>query len=348
MFLFDNFEFLKDDKYTIINDGDKYILEKSAFNFDNNTIKYLSSNHREGYRLLSSRYIDGDNLFEIEEYKNDYIKLNSCQISSTGLIKDLNGDIYVHGGCSNMKRGDFSSIKKYKKVISISCFWSDCIWHFPTESLVGLKPLMDLIDDGFYIHITKKNKYTLQWLEILGIDSDKVIDGNISAEESYFPRLGKCGNPYFSQIKWLRDKIIENNELIEEEPNLDNKNLILIRRKKRSLSNSKGVESLLSEFCSKLGVNLYIHDDNNLPSLKEQQAIFSKASWVVAPHGAGGIHLLSMPKDSYYIEFLNSEINICYSRLSYLLGISYEGIGIEGSFVDLKNLYNVIERVMVK
>ena len=56
-------------------------------------------------------------------------------------------------------------------------------------------------------------------------------------------------------------------------------------------------------------------------------AIFNKAKVVIGPHGGGGTNLVATKNTTCFIEFLNtSGINLCYTRIAYLLNIEYFGI----------------------
>lgn len=108
------------------------------------------------------------------------------------------------------------------------------------------------------------------------------------------------------------------------------------------MQNYNQLYSLLNEFCKNSELTLYIHDDNQLPSLVEQQYKLNKAKIVFSPHGASGIHLICMQKGYHYIEMLSKEdINI-YSRLAYFCNINYKGISMEKNIIDLDKIKKAI------
>ena len=123
--------------------------------------------------------------------------------------------------------------------------------------------------------------------------------------------------------------------------------IILIKRNnRRPIKNYNQLEQLLVNFCKHTNLKLYIHDDNKLPPLIEQQQIFNKAKLVLAPHGAGGIHIPAMKSDSWYIEFLSIEdINICYTRLAYMCNINYKGVSMSNLTIDLMNVINILKEL---
>lgn len=261
-------------------------------------------------------------------------------VNTNGVIINYNKNIYLNGGClcNNTNHAFRGKIQKEKNIISITALWADGIWHFPFEAFVALKSIPHHILNKCKIHVSKITPFIAQWFELINIPSSRLITGNVYADTIYFPRMGKCGNPYISQIQWLK------NIVCKSLPNNIPKLVILIKRNyRRSLKNHHDLEKLLTFFCNKYNLKLYIHDDKNLPPLVEQHKIFNMAKYVFAPHGASGINIISMNPDSWYIEFLsNEDINICYSRLAYFSNVNYKAILMKNFTVDLNKVENIL------
>ena len=348
----ETFKFIFDEENnfhkTISNEVDnefKNFKHTAEFFLDNGIIQTLKTNRREHYRLFAENYNTSKKLFEIEKYNNDYITLNNSYVSSEGIIQTSKKELYVNGGCKcETPRFSFEEDNslQFDSVISISALWCEGIWHFPYESFVSLMAIPKDILTTSKIHITKKTNYVSKWLEYLNIPSSQVITGNVYANTLYLPRMGKCGQPYYSQIKWLKNIINENNSLLKQDNSKEY--IILVKRNyKRCLKNYDSLELLLDTFCKKNNFEFYIHDDSNLPSLQEQQKIFSNAKIVFAPHGAAGINIITMKETSLYVEFLSVEnVNLCYSRLSYLNNVNYKGISMYNSTVDLEKINQIL------
>ena len=233
-----------------------------------------------------------------------------------------------------------------QSVISIASMWSCGIWHFPYEALFALKTLPPDILNNTKIHVSKKTDFILQWLNLINIDSSQIVTGNIFSNKIYLPRMGKCGNPYYSQINWLKDKVNDNvKDIVIKHESL--KYVILIKRTNhRVLNNYTQLENELKQFSKDQNLELYIHDDSCLPMVKDQLNIFSKAKYVFASHGAAGINMITMKKDAWYIEFLNNEnINVCYARLAYLLNINYIGITIKNLSVEIEKMMDIYKTI---
>ena len=228
--------------------------------------------------------------------------------------------------------------------------WGNEIWHFPMECLSSLMSINKeiLYDKNIYIQVTQKTKYIVDWLKIINIESDRIIDGLCHGKEVYIPKLCKCGNPRYNEILWLKNnvnKIINNSNNIND----DQKNnlLILIKRNNsRQLSNFTELLELVKNICNNNNFELYIHDDNNLPSLNNQFSVFNRAKYVFAPHGAGGIHLLSLNKDATFIEFLDIEnINLCYTRLAYFLNVNYIAIPYKNKLINEEKINEILCKI---
>lgn len=339
-FIFDNienFDEYNENKKTII-----IPMKKSKFIFDEKCLESLKKNHREEYKNLENNYRKNKQLWDYESL-DDYGIINKSIVTVNGFIIKSN-KIFVNGGCRCGKNDGLPKlpIKKYDTVISITAKWASAIWHFPYEAFVALKNLPKELLRKVKIHVNNKNNYIIQWLKLINIDESQIITGNVYGEKIYLPRMGRCGNPYYDQILWIKDiihkKINKNNKL---------EYVILIKRNKlRRLLNFEELKKELLNFCKLVNLKLYIHDDNNLPSLIEQQNNFNKAQYVFAPHGAGGIHLPALRKECWYIEFLNKDINICYSRLAYLLDVNYIGINMENQVINIQKIKNIYKTII--
>ena len=312
----------------------------SAFTLDDGCLESLTRNQRETYKNIPHRYHTNDTIFDIEKYNNDYIQLDKAFVNNNGVIKTDNNELFLNGGClcGNTNYSFGSNVEYLDIVISITGRWSDGIWHFPFESLVALMSVPEHILKKCKIHVAKISNYIVQWFDIINIPSSQLVTGDICAETLYIPRMGKCGHPYYDQIRWLQYIVCGHIQTTEKEY------IILIKRNsRRKLKNYDSLENLLQSYCHKRNVSLYIHDDSNLPPLIEQQRIFSKAKAVFAPHGAGGINIVAMKDTSWYIEFLSTEdINICYSRLAYLCNVNYIGLSMSNRTINLNKIIKVL------
>jgi hypothetical protein len=313
-------------------------------------IKSLYANHRDSYKSLAKlleihqkQPLTKQELFPIEVYDKGIIHIVNGITNPLGVLL-TEKNVYINGGClcnaPQYMQMSYTQIKPkiphVTNVISIAAMWGGEIWHFPSEAFVALMsvPETNLNDKNTYIHVSKKTSYVMQWLSLLHIDETRVIDGFVHAEHLYIPRMGKCGNPYKSQIVWLKDLLYRSLSL------RDPFQIILVKRNhKRALHNFDAVKSFVYAFANTKNLDVYEHDDSNLPSLQIQQEQFHRAKYVFAPHGAAGIHLFAMQPQTHYVEFLDiGNMNVCYMRLAYLLNIHYIGIEMVRNNVNMEVL----------
>lgn len=323
-----------------------FIRTESIY-LDNNTVNCLLTNNRSSYREIAKTYATKQSqIFDIDEYPNDMVILGKTIVNNVGImINCSNKNIYVNGGCKcntvRNKKEIFMKMRQniqfYENVLTITEMWGDGIWHFPYECLVALMVVPEDILKTYKIHVSNKNKYVLQWLSLLDIHEDQVVTGNImSNKNTVIPRMGRCGNPYYSQIIWLRNKVFEK---LNTKQNRMKYVIVVKRNHRRQIRNYELYKNLIEYFAVSKDLQLYVHDDNNLPPLKEQMEIFNNAKYVFSPHGASGIHLIAMQTGSHYIEFLNDkDINVCFMRLAYFLNIKYSGLCMKNFIINTNEL----------
>jgi hypothetical protein len=258
-------------------------------------------------------------------------------VTPDGYIVSGNDNIYQNCGCSSSQPVNLTSLKhtttvKYENVVSIAAYWGYGMWHFVAECLPGLQTTKHILHHPeTYLHINRRNKVCLGWLEFFEFPLDRVIEGNIIAKNLTAPPLGQCGEPYYNQVIWLRDNIYQ---LLGEVT--QSRLCILVKRASRGISNHTEVEDLVRRYCDNNNIDLHIFDDRDLPTVREQLTVFAKASIIVAPHGAGSTNILACNKECKFIEINdNSRILSGYDRLAHLLNIDYVSIRCKGNWMEV-------------
>lgn len=266
-------------------------------------------------------------------------------VSPIGWIVNQNICLSVmNGGCYNSSPKSWTipnkPIMHYSNVISIATYWGSAIWHFVMESLVGLAHISKLDLHSHFIHVSKKNRWTLDWLSLIGIKKSSIISGTISARRIVVPELGRCGTPSLAHLQWLKTHIPV------KIPNHPNDIVLIKRTKNRAMQNFHLVQKLVETFARKHGFHFVLHDDASLPSLKSQLQRFANAAIVLGPHGAGFSHLIATSKKACVIEFLppTPQQVIVYVRLSYLQGQTYFSIPLyNNKFVNVTKVNQTLE-----
>ena len=320
---------------------------KSNIFMSKTVIQLLKSNSRKEYRELALKIESKQDLGWQTPCKNRVITIKNALITSSGIIICPRG-IWKMGGCADKRTIDrkhaieiYNNASKthiiHEKIVSVAAMWASGVWHFPMEALVGLK-LIDSFKD-VKLHISKKSDLCLDWIKLVKISPETILDGSVFAKELVLPEMGRCGNPYYEQLVWLKERVFS------AIPDNSEQNLfILIKRNaRRSVKNHDLIETICKNFCKKRNLDFYLHDDLFLPSLGEQMTIFNKAKIVMGPHGGGGVNLIATKPKTSFIEFISeSDINICYTRISHLLNIDYSGLS-----YSLRTGINIIELIYV-
>lgn len=313
------------------NDG-SYDITLGSITLHPENIKGLLKNHRSLYRKLAFWYCNHTNqfynilngsIFGPKHHMKRYATFNNVAVTTDGhIISKETCKIAKNGGCLSPKifNSYIEELPRYDSVLSISAFWSYGIWHFPMEALVGLQAMDTWIDKNTIIHISAKTNFTLSWLKLIGKDLRFIITGNVFAKQLIVPEIGQCGSPSFQQVKWLRDSIHITSS------SKQNKVVLIKRTKKRKMIKFDDILHLTSDIAKQNGLQIVIHDDSKLPALNIQLKLFREAKIVIGPHGAGLINLISSEPGTCVIEFLSTDPNICYMRLSYILGLKYISI----------------------
>jgi capsular polysaccharide biosynthesis protein len=150
-------------------------------------------------------------------------------------------------------------------------------------------------------------------------------------------RLIECGNPSPQKISLLREKI---SQKLSFEKNYG----ILIKRSEpyRSIINH---DELLEFLKQEYEIEWKVFD--KLP-FKETTELFSKASMIVAPHGAGLTNMLFSSENITVIEIMDkNDPNVCYWHLSEMLNNNHYILPItsNGNFLLSKNDLDIFNQV---
>lgn len=224
-----------------------------------------------------------------------------------------------------------NDMKFYDEVFSIAQYWGEGFYHFAIENLPRISPYLSFLHEHqnikVHVQLDGNPAFTSDFLERLGISRDRLVHGSVGAKILYIPSGTPCGQPNIFATYLL------SLYLRKTAPTTEGKNsIILIRRsKKRFFLKHKQIYQLLSKVADIFGLRLDVFGDSPLPSLEETMDLFSRATVVVAPHGAGLANLLWTKPGTVVVEGIcfNTGLtttNLCYVTLAHILGQVYLGI----------------------
>jgi capsular polysaccharide biosynthesis protein len=77
--------------------------------------------------------------------------------------------------------------------------------------------------------------------------------------------------------------------------------------------------------------------------LSQKLQRFDNASIIIGPHGAGMVNIIASKRRTCLIEFSPTDPNICYMRLSVLLGHNYIAVTLyKNQVVDISEVKNAL------
>jgi len=202
-----------------------------------------------------------------------------------------------------------------KRFLLITDEWTSNYYHWHAFALKRLLILKEknLIENSLLFLPKKYRSYAfaLTSLEKLGIKKSQIVflrrKSNIKVNELALVVSAQQHQDYFNKIReGLR---------IDTNPT----DRIYISREKQSLRFVENEKELV-ELLSKYGFRKILAE--NL-SYEEQIDIFSKAKYVVGPHGAGLANIFFMAKDSCIMELAAGLPTADYFKLSSMLGLKY-------------------------
>ncbi|ESN97794.1 hypothetical protein HELRODRAFT_193201 [Helobdella robusta] len=245
----------------------------------------------------------------------------------------------------------------YKEVFIVTQFWGTSYFHKLIEVMPRLAPYRKFLKDNkqVLIHAPEERRQVSEMLNILGINSERIITGVVRAKVVYLPQGTPCGFPQVQGLQLLSHYMklslnkMQNNITVNTDNSNKNKahksllpkQLLLIKRSGlRRFRQQKEIENAVKTFCGRNNLTFVLFDDNPVPSLPETMSIFHSSSFVVAPHGAGLANVMFCKQGSIIIEGVCNppHVNMCYQFVSHVLGMRYHAIpsksGCEG-FIDI-------------
>jgi capsular polysaccharide biosynthesis protein len=242
------------------------------------------------------------------------------------------GNIVNYSLLSKLKLSS-PQIYEIEKCGFVQSIWGENYYHFLTEELPNIIKLKNY-DPSIPLMINYNDKYIKDILSVCNFNVNSFIKRNDSflfkVKEFYFTNMAISGKP-------ARDELLLVQKYLQTILGLDftvhqqnNKPIgIYIQRneyERRVLNNNEIINYLKKQHSN---IEWIIFESL---SMLETIKLFNKASYIIAPHGAGLTNMLFCKEHTTIIEFMPfSDPNECYNHLSQMLNHKYNCIVCEDS-----------------
>ena len=217
----------------------------------------------------------------------------------------------------------------YEEIFVITQYWGNGYFHRFVEVLPRISLCLIFLkrNPQIRIMVPQVKGRGAEMLQVLGLNTSRLISGVARAKIVYQPRGTACGFANLPESQMLSQLY---RDYIKRKFALQQRNkLILIRRSgSRRFSEQKNIESVLQLAARDYNLTYTLFIDNPPPSLKDTMMMFHSAVMIVAPHGAGLANLFFSQPGTFVIEGVCNppHVNLCFLRLAHVLGHHYHGI----------------------
>ena len=215
--------------------------------------------------------------------------------------------------------------------------WAYFHWVLDTLPRASLLPLAEMPELRVVVP-DRLSSFHAQSLDMLGVAEERRVRYDrtqLAVEELWFPSLGRTGNPTRWAVEWLRETFAPASE--------PSRRLYVSRADapSRRIENEVEVRALLERH------GFEVVEGGGMP-FAEQMRLFSEASAIVGPHGAGLTNSFAA-RGATIIEMMEPRyLNGCYYALADAAGHDYwflmaDSSGASDLRVDVRRLEATLE-----
>ncbi len=218
-----------------------------------------------------------------------------------------------------------TSLPTYDEVFSLTENTGTMFYHLTSEDLPRISPYLNYLKINTHIKVhIKRKKFHDEMLNLLGITSDRLIDGDVRAKIVYMPAGTACGRPGVFTTQLL--STLFHSHLPNDMLKMKQDTLILIKRssKGRQFRNHGAILKMLEKVAAERGMRAVEYRDDPTPSLQQTMELFYRAALVLAPHGAGLSNLVFSRPGVVVMESF-CIINLCFRNLMVNAGHIHHG-----------------------
>lgn len=242
-------------------------------------------------------------------------------------------------------------IPLYDEVIAVPQRWGNAIYHRMIEVIPRLSLYVNFLRRNPQIKIlaSENGGRTAELLAILGLSKNRIIMGTCRVKLLYLPRPTMCIMANIQEIQVL--SLLYRNYINEKLKTAPRNKIILIRRSGiRKFKNHEAIERVVNETARAHNLSFALFPDKPVPSLEKTMILFHSAVMVIGPHGAGLSNVVFSQPGTYVIEGVCNPpyVNMCFQRLSTVLGHHWHGILSLGGCMNFVNMSAITIRDAVE
>ena len=236
-------------------------------------------------------------------------------------------------------------IPLYSELFVINQYWGTQTYHRMTEIMPRLALHLQFLKVNPEIRISapEVGGRLAELLEIIGLDSSRLVAGVARAKIVYQPGVTACIHANIPESQMLSQ--LYRDYIKRTFPPQPRNRLILIRRSGlRRFSEQKAIEGVVKRAARDYNLTYTMFIDDPTPSLNDTMIMFHSAIMIVAPHGAGLSNMLFSQSGTYILEGVCNvpHVNMCFQWLAYVSDIvgteSRHEVAVQTCMVDVSTV----------
>ena len=235
---------------------------------------------------------------------------------------------------------------RHREVFTITQFWGEGFFHFMVEDLPRIAVYLPFLHrhPEVKVHVAVTNRFTVAYLQELGIEKSRLVSGHVAAGVLYMPGGTRCGRARLFSTQLLSLRLRAGLAGPKPPRNI----VILIKRTmKRWFNHHTDILAMIRRHAGPAGLQTVVYGDNPVPGIEASRHLFARAHMIVAPHGAGLANMIFSPPGTFVVEgmfYRNWKPNWCFRTLAHVLGHRYYGqLGKQCMDVTANDLESVVK-----
>lgn len=228
---------------------------------------------------------------------------------------------------------DYQNSPIHDEIFIMGQYWGGSFFHLMLENMPRIAPYVSFLQANplILIHAQSREGHTAKLLEVLTLNSTRLIQGTVRARRVYLPQATPCGFAQIQSTQLLAS--LYGNYLLPTIQTHQRRSILLIRRSgSRRFTQQTKIQSELGAVAKEFNLDFEIFIDNPSPSMEQTMVMFRRAVLVVGPHGAGLSNVIYCEPGTLIIEGVCNppHVNMCYQWAAHILGHRYHGIASRG------------------